>query len=889
MLRLERLRTLNMEHPLGIDEKPYFSWVLNSDASNTMQISWELTIKEACGAIVWETGRVESRESTFVEYAGPPLKSCTAYEWSVTVRDNHGSEASASSSFETAYLELKEWGAEWVKSPFRKKKSKLGFGKQGRATLFRRDFKVTQEVSKARIYATCHGIYRFTVNGLKAGEREFAPEHTSYEKYLCYQTYDITDLLRKGENTVGIHVGDGWYCGNMMITPKYRGYENIHAVLFQIEIEYVNGETERVCSDNKVKAEHGPVMFSNLFSGEKYDSNYEPCSWDSPGFNASGWKKTKLAGYGYKNLKAQLGGPVKAVKLLKPVSNYTSPRGDKMIDFGQNIAGRLRVKIDIPKGAAVTFEHSEVTDKNGNYLSNLDKKMPQKVEFVSSGKCAEYEPLFTYHGFRYVKITGIDDINPDDFKAVVLSSENENLGTFSCSDDRLNRLYENTRWSQLANMISIPTDCPQREKAGWTGDIQVYCKTALLNEDITAFLTRWLDNLSHEQHPNGAVPMIVPFTSMYRTLSGILGLLFGNKGAVGVAGWGDAAVIVPWTMYRVTGNLPVLKRQYKSMKHWCDYIIETAQTRRGKTRKIKKEADAYLWNTGFHYGEWLIPSQSEDGLSMTAFKKSKISAEYTTPIMGWYSISVMAETCSVLGREKDCEYYSDIAGKMEKAIGSEVVASYTDDAKALQGAYVLPLFFDLVPADLKPLFISSLVELIENNGNCLDTGFLGTPYILDALSKCGKQDKAYQLLLQTENPSWLYAVEHGATTIWESWEAFDSDGEPLNISFNHYAFGCVDDWMFRNINGINLSEPGFRHIVIKPQPAYSSLSWAKRTYLTGYGTVSSDWRMEDDEFILSVKIPCNTTATIIMPDGAVHETGSGEHSYRTAIKEFEIT
>ncbi len=879
MLSLDRLRTLNMDTPVGIDEKPFFSWMLNSDIENTMQSSWEMVVRDSKGEAIWESGKTESRESTFIEYAGRPLKSRTRYNWSVTVIDNHGGEAVASSSFETAFLNRKEWAAEWVLSPFRKVKSSLGFGKQGRGTLFRRNFRIEREISEARIYTTCHGIYQLRVNGRRADSREFAPEHTSYEKYLCYQIYDITGLLKIGDNAVGLHVGDGWYSGNMMVAPKFRGYRNSHAVLFQIEIEYRDGSTARICSDGRVKALHGPVMFSDLFSGEKYNANYEACCWDTPGFDDSGWKTAVPADIGFGNLKAQIGGPVKAVKILKPVSVYTSPKGDMMIDFGQNIAGRLRVRLDIPKGNTVTFEHSEITDKEGNYYSNLGKKVAQKVEFVSAGKPAEYEPLFTYHGFRYVRVTGLEKINPDDFVAVVLSSENEQLGTFSCSDERLNRLYLNTRWSQSANMLSVPTDCPQREKAGWTGDIQVYCRTALLNEDVTAFLTRWLDNLSCEQHSNGAVPMVIPFTSMFRTMTRVMGLLFGNKGDVGVAGWGDASVIVPWTMYQVTGNLPILRRQYDSMKRWCDYVINTAETRRGKNREIDKEKDRYLWNTGFHYGEWLIPSQSREGAGLHAFKKIRDSAEYTTPVMGWYSISLMKEICRILKNEEDYGYYCTIEENMRGAIESEVISRYSEKARALQGAYVLPLYFDLVADNLKPGFVDRLLALIEENGNCLDTGFLGTPYILDSLSKNGKYDCAYQLLFQTEKPSWLYAVENGATTMWESWEAFNSDGEPLNISFNHYAFGSVVDWIFRNINGIDFSEPGFRHIIIQPHPEYSPLSWAKRSYMTEYGRVSSDWELESNEFRLSIQIPCNTTATVILPDGSSHETGSGEYSF----------
>jgi Alpha-L-rhamnosidase N-terminal domain./Bacterial alpha-L-rhamnosidase. len=867
-----------MRNPLGIGENPYFSWIIDSDDRDVMQEAYRLVVRHD-DMLVWDTGRIESDKAAYIEYAGQALTSGSLYSWTVTAWDNHGHEASASAIFETALLKPSDWKASWVESALRRSTSKKGFGKQPPATMFRKAFTLKAEVVKARLYATCHGIYRLTVNGQRPDDREFAPEHTSYDSYLCYQTYDVTRLLIRGDNALGMYVGDGWYLGPRT-RPRVKPYRCRPAALFQLEVSFADGSFETIVSDSGVTTSYGPVLFSDLFSGEKYDANLEQAGWDAAGFDDSAWKPARIAKNGYGNLAAQLGEPVRPVATLPVISLFTSPKGERILDFGQNLAGRLRMRVRAPKGATVTLEHFEVLDKEGNYFNNVTQvdAVEQKDEFVSAGAAAEYEPLFTFHGFRYVRVSGLGELQPEDFTAVALSSEKESVGTFECSDARLNRLYENTRWSQRSNMLSIPTDCPQREKAGWTGDIQLYATTALLNEDATAFLSRWLSCVARDQGENGAVPIVVPFDGMYPKVSRLLGLMFGNRGTVGSAGWGDAAVLVPYQMYKVTGNDAILRRQYESMRKWCGYVIETARKHRGKGSALPDEIERYLWNTGFHWGEWLIPSQSRTLKNKELLASTKISMRYTAPIFAYLSVSAMAESARAIGRDEDASYYADMAAKIKDAFGSGLIDEKGDMPAELMGAYALPLRFDLVPDRYRVHFADKLVAMIRDNGGCLDTGFLATPFILDALCTIGHEDLAYELLYQEKCPSWLFEVKRGATTIWESWFSYDENDEPIPTSHNHYAFGCVDDWIFRNICGIEGDEPGFKHIVINPRPD-ASLTYAKRDFSSEHGRVSCAWRREDGAFHLEATIPSNTTATIMLPNGERHEVGSGSYEF----------
>ena len=882
-MRIYDLKTNHTHEMLGLDENPYFSWKLRSEKENTKQASYRIVVSDK-GEIVWDSGVIASAQTIYNPYQGKKLKSCTRYDVTVSVSDNHEDKDEISSYFETAFLDQKEMKALWVEADEKIKKRKKGFGNQPAPTLFRRTFNVEQKVFSARLYATCLGIYEASLNGKRVDDRSFAPEYTSYDHFINYQVYDVTDLIREGENVLGMYVADGWYfCP--ITTMNKKTAKMPHAVFYQLEIILEDGTKQIVCSDGSEKTGKGAVLYADLFAGEAYDANKEIPGWNAPDFDDSQWKQVKVSDIQSHVLKAQLQEPVRAVKEVKAQKTYISPKGERIIDFGQNLAGHVRFNINVPASTKVTLDHFEIPDKDGNYFNNIlgtkgiGGGCDQKVEYISNGTPSMYEAKFSFHGFRYVRISGLGQVNLDDFTAVAISTDKKSTGTFECSDERLNRLYENTLWSQRSNMLSIPTDCPQREKAGWTGDIGIYAATSLQNEDTTGLLTGWLRSVAADQSKKGAVPMVVPNNVSYKNLDFLLSAMGGFKGEAGVAGWGDACILVPLAMYEQTGNTIVLEQMYEAMKKWCDFIISTAKKYRGN-KKIAKEIDQYLWNTGFHYGEWLIPSKTKNGLTDTKSMTESMNdgKKYIPETYAYLAMSNLAKIANILGKKTDKDYYESMAEKMKDAFAKGVISEDGNMPVEAMGAYIIPLHYGLIPEKLKKKFMNTIIRKIEENNGCLDTGFLGTPVILDTLCENGHAGKAYDLLFQTKCPSWLYEVEHGATTIWESWITTNEDGSPMVVSLNHYAFGCVDDWMFRNIGGIKALEAGYRSFKIEPIMD-SRVTLARRTFDSEYGKISCEWKINGETFQMKVEIPPCTTAKIVLPNGTEFERGSGNYSF----------
>lgn len=882
-MELYNLTTNHMPDCLGVEGTPYFSWKIRTDLPDTKQRSYHITVKSE-EEMVWDSGTIESNKTAFITYGGKPLTSSTLYRWEVKVEDSHGCTSVGSACFETALLDKDDWKAVWVESSLPLKKRKKGFGNQPAPVFFRRDFVLDQAVKKARLYVTCHGIYEASINGKRVDGRTFAPEYSSYDACLFYQIYDVTEVLQEGKNVLGLYVADGWYFGPNT-TMSNKTAKEPYAVLYQLSAELADGREVLFVSDGTEKCAEGPVCFSDLFAGEKYDAGRKIDGWDSKELDDSTWAGVKKKNYPLDNLHAQIGEPVRTAAEVKALRAYISPKGEHIIDFGQNLAGRVRFHVHAPRGTSIVLDHFETTDPDGNYYDNIlgeagiGQGCEQRVEYISDGTEDVYEAKFTFHGFRYVRVSGLSVVDPDDFTAVALSTDKRNVGSFSCSDSRLNRLYENTRWSQRSNMISIPTDCPQREKAGWTGDIGIYARTALQNEDVTGFLTRWLRSVSADQGKDGHVPMVVPHNQTYKSMGLLLGLAGGFKGSIGVAGWGDACVLVPKAMYDLTGNKEVLRQQYDSMKKWADFILHTAAKYRGN-RKIPRKVDRLLWNTGFHYGEWLIPSRTKNGLADTsAMQQSmKEGKQYIPEIFSYVTMRNVAEIAGILEKEEDQKFYANKARLIRRAFCKGVITEDGGMPVDVMGAYVIPLHYGLVPRRLRESFIQTVLKKIEENQGCLDTGFLGTPVLLDTLCEYGYVKEAYDLLFQEKCPSWLYEVNHGATTIWESWITTKEDGSPMNVSLNHYAFGCVDDWMFRYINGIVPLSPGYETFKVAPFMD-DRISWAERTFESEYGPISSRWEKKDGTFTLTVKVPPCTTCHVVLPTGEEYTKGSGEYTF----------
>ncbi len=897
-MEIARLRTLHMENPLGIDASPFFSWTLTSDRQNVVQEKYQIRVTDANGVCVWDSGLHMSSENTFIAYEGDPLKSRTRYEWTVCVQNNAGETAAGSGTFETAILNPDEWSARWAESTLPVTERADGFGNQPPATLFRKAFalRTGKKIVSARLYATARGVYQLYLNGQRADQRELAPGYSSYDSLLGYQTYDVTDHLLEGNNSIGFYVGDGWYFSQETAIRKEETKAGHHAIFFELHICYADGTEDLVCSDNQMRTSYGPVVFSDLFAGERCDARYQKTGWSAPNYDDTHWTPVKTLDDVRQTLLAAPDDVILPVKEFAVKALFEAPNGDLIADFGQNMAGKVRLHIQLPADMTVSLEHFEALGEDGNYFNTImatngvGAGSEQKVEYTSNGETADYTPYFTYLGFRYVRTRFFDsegkeltgqsrpDFSAENLTAVALSTKKENLGAFSCSDEKLNQLYSNIRWSQSSNMISIPTDCPQREKAGWTGDAGIYIETALLNEDVTPFFTRWLESVKADQQDNGAIPMVVPFNETYRSMSQMMAQMSQTQGYVAPAGWGDASVKVPWTMYRVTGNREILKSSYDMMKKWCDYIIRTAEVC-GRP-ELPREKERYLWDSGFHYGEWLIPSTSKGGFAdqEAIGTAMALTGRYIAPVFGYVSISTMAETARLLDRGEDAAHYGDVAAKMKDAIQSCLIGPNGEAPAEYMGAYVLLLHYDLVPAAWRTQYEERLLEMIRLNGGCLDTGFLATPYLLETLEKIGRLDAAYDLLFQTKSPSWLYEVEHGATTIWETWNAVAENGMPQHVSMNHYSFGCVAEWMFRVIGGIRADKAGFKHMVIAPKPD-PRLSWAERKYESEQGLVSCAWNRGEAGVEIQITVPCNAGATVILPDGTVHEVGSGCYRY----------
>lgn len=859
-MKLYDLKTMHMETPV-VDRIPEFSWKIKSSRQNVLQDAYQVIVKKN-KEIVWNSGKVLSREQSFIEYKGEKFISGARYDWSVTVWDNYGRKAVAESYFETGIMNEGDWAAKWIEYPLeRKHASEYAFGAACAPVLFEKEFNIRKAgkiLKSARLYATAYGVYELRINGRKADDREFAPEFTPYDKLMYYQTYDVKALLEDGANKLEMYVGDGWYFSTQA-RPVMEEYHKEPSVLFQMELTYEDGTRQFVCSDGTEICSLGYIVYSDLYQGEKQDYRIK----EVPKHPVT------VKEYGYCHLKIQSMPPVRPIRLLSAVNVFQTPAGETVVDFGQVIAGRARVTIDVPREREVTLEYFEILDENGNYINTMFA--PQKDIVISDGAIIEHEAKFTFHGFRYIRVTGMDRVRKEDFMAVLLSTEKENKGSFRCSDERLNRLYENVRWSQANNMMSVPTDCPTREKAGWTGDALIYAKTALLNEEMTPFFSSWLDVVRTDQQKDGVIRIVAPYMKLYENLFLQTVKKFGDDKVTGVAGWSDAIVWIPYDMYRVTGNQLVLKDNFEAMEAWCEYIIRTAEEKRGY-HNIPYEHDRYLWNTGFHFGEWLVPSRPDN--TGEQYGICKESAFYIAPFFGYMTLMKMQEICAVLGEREKEKHYAVTAERMKTAIQDGIFRTNMLPEN-LMGAYVLAFAFDLVPDDLYEKYKKQLVWLIKKNDGCLDTGFLATPFLLDTLCKIGEMKLAYELLWQNKRPSWLYEVDQGATTIWEAWDADDAEKGGRYVSFDHYAFGCVDDWICRKIGGIDSDTPGFSHVVIRPE-GKQKLNSCERTFLSEAGDIRVAWNKAG----MNVSIPCNTTATVIW-NGKTEEIGSGEYYFKS--------
>lgn len=870
-VRATNLTVEYRSNPIGVDvAHPRISWRLEGEGRGIRQKAYRIQVAkddQFDEAVVWDTGQVMSDQSVLLPYQGEELEPQTRYFVRVNVWDRreHESGWSETAYWETGMMSPERWSAKWISA-----------GKPASEHVdepvhyMRRAFSVQGAVKRARVYATARGVYKLRLNGGSVGHLELTPGWTSYEHRLQYQTFDVTHQLQQGSNMLGVMLADGWYKGDLGWRSARHLYGDQRAALVELHVEYEDGRVDKTVTDDTwMHADIGPILMAEIYHGETYDARLELVGWDradaSPSsmthmaddpvhHHAAGavgevtWKPVHVIDKPKHVLIAQENEGTQVMLELKPVELVRTPKGETVLDFGQNMVGWVRFEVHgAESGQVIRLYHAEVLDREGNFYTENLRSAKQTITYVCAGRRTEvYEPTFTFQGFRYVKVEGYPgELDTTKFTGRVLYTAMKQTGRFECSHPLLNQLQSNIVWGQRGNFLDIPTDCPQRdERLGWTGDAQVFIRTAAFNMQTANFFAKWLRDLKADQREDGGVSFVVP---------NVL-----EPHAYCSAAWGDAATICPWEVYVHYGDVRILEEQYESMKSWVEYIRAQGE-------------DAYLWNTGFHFGDWLGLDAKENSYRGATPEDLIATAFYA------HSASLLVKAAKILGKEEDAQHYEKLHEAVVERFREEFVTPNGRIASPTQTAHVLALMFDLVQGETKARTIKSLAEMIKKEGIHLTTGFVGTPYICHVLSANGYNDLAYELVQQTDYPSWLYPVKRGATTIWEHWDGVKQDGSFWSAdmnSFNHYAYGAIGDWMYRVMAGLDIDEQkagfGYRAARIAPQPG-PGIDYAEAALDTLYGEFKSGWRKDNNSMEVMAELPSNTSATVVLPNARLKD------------------
>ena len=835
------------KNPLGLDTEPRFSWKLVSEQENTMQNTYQIVVSKETQE-VWDSGVTKSEQSVLVPYQGVPLEAMSLYNVVVNVWDNHGEKAKVEGSFETGLLLQQNWKAKWITHSLPQEEMACPVFQ------YRLDLK-GKKVKKARAYLTCCGIYELRINGKKAGEAFFAPGWTAYQSRLQYQVYDITSMLDE-QSEITVPVGNGWYKGYLNGDGENHFYGDRVALLAMLCLEYEDGSDAVIGTDEKWEVVTGEICSAEFYHGEIQD--YTRRGSTTPKENAVLFeidgKIDKIV--------AQESEVVKITRRLPAKKKIITPKGEVIIDFGQNMAGFVEVKLPELIGEKLVISHAEALDKYGNFYTNNLRTAKATDEYIYGKEQINQivMPHFTYHGFRYIRLEGIgEDIDINRFTACALHTDMEQTGTFNCNNEMINQLQSNIEWTQRSNFVEIPTDCPQRdERLGWTADAQIFSKTAGYNFNTALFFKKWMRDLATETKIEQGIPQVVP---------NIVG------DSTGTAAWGDCATIMPWVNYMIYGDKMILEEQYENMCQWVEYIQRNC-------------GDGELWMKGFQRGDWL----SLDGDASLNLKAGGTDKNLVANVYYAYSTRIVRDTARILEKKLDEEKYAALYESIVIQLNEEYVTQKGRLVSETQTACVLLLYFDLIGEEHREQHREQVIKTLEDNlvqhRNHLTTGFIGTAYLCHALTENNLHNLAEAILLTEDYPGWLYAIKKGATTIWERWNSIlengDFDESGMN-SLNHYPYGAIGDWIYKKIGGINFLKPGYKRCLIKPVLT-KTITNMEASYETMYGTLRCSLQYQDGEISIDVEIPANTTAVLELPEYQQEiEVGSGHYHYKYKI------
>ncbi|MEH7493840.1 alpha-L-rhamnosidase [Neobacillus niacini] len=866
-MRISHLRTNQIQNPLGFElNRLSLSWITESgDSKSVFQKAAQVTIAtdENFDHILFDSGK-SSEIDSLAFTPDIQLKARTRYYWRVTVWGDAGDQIiSEKAWFETAKMD-EPWAGKWIAPDMDKDIHPL----------IRRNFNLPAKVVSARLYICGLGLYEAEINGKKVGDEYFAPGYNAYDFWLQYQTYDVTEQVKNGENTIGIKLGNGWYKGRFGLDGGYLDmYGSEFAVKAEVIVMLADGSTFIVATDEAWKCARSPITFSGIYDGEFYDANLESKDWSLPIFDDSNWKKAVLTEVHTEQFQARLSLPVKIMEERKPIDIIYTPAGETVLDFGQEMTGWVRFRSHSSKGAKLHLQYGEILQNGNFYRENLRTAKAEYI-YISDGIEKEVQPNFTFYGFRYVKLTGFEgEINLADFTGCVIYSDIETTGAIETSNPFVNQLFQNVLWGQKGNFLDVPTDCPQRdERMGWTGDAQVFAPTACYNMYSPAFFQKYMFDLREEQkRMGGSVPNTVPRVKSKEGGSGLIDIH-------GSSVWGDAATIIPWTLFVQYGDKELLRSQFDTMKDWVDYIKKMDEESGGKR----------LWQEGFHFGDWLALDNNDPNSPFGGTEIQYIASAYYC-----YSSELVAKTAAVLGNSELAERYAQLANEIREAIIYEYFSPSGKSTINTQTAMIVALYMNLIPERMRPRVIKDLRAKLRENKMHLTTGFVGTPYFCPVLSENGANEDAYTLLLNDDYPSWLYSVKMGATTIWERWNSVLPDGSISDTgmnSLNHYAYGSIAQWMYQQMCGINPVEevPGYRKINISPK-VNGKLTEAKAELFSASGYIESGWKINDDgSLTLNFTIPFNSTANVVLPDAALADiTVNGQPLSSSGIKAYQ--